>query len=63
MYVAQTDTRFFQILDITHLLPPDQRLVLENREEVFECIVVRQSRDHKFIRASQACRGDSSVVS
>jgi hypothetical protein len=52
-----------QILDITHLLPPDQRTALENLEEVLECVVVRRSRDPKFIHASQECNGDLLVVS
>jgi aspartyl-tRNA synthetase len=52
-----------QISNISDILPPHRRISLNSRQEILECLVVRQIADSNFIGASQACRPDSTLVS
>ncbi|KAF8076161.1 tRNA synthetases class II-domain-containing protein [Lyophyllum atratum] len=56
------DTRFgLEISNITDLLPVKQRTILEDNEEILECIAVRKGSEREFIGASRACDPDSAV--
>ncbi|KAF7313620.1 AA-TRNA-LIGASE-II domain-containing protein [Mycena chlorophos] len=56
------DTRFdLRIVDITHLLPEEQRRGFERRGEVLECIPVRGLQEPSFIDVARGCKFDADV--
>ncbi|KAJ7507537.1 tRNA synthetases class II-domain-containing protein [Mycena galericulata] len=51
------DTRFgLKIVDVTAFLSDEQRLAFERKEEVLECLPIRQSHESKFIDACWQCQ-------
>ncbi|KAJ7228879.1 tRNA synthetases class II-domain-containing protein [Mycena pura] len=56
------DTRFgLKIVDITGLLPENQRLEFESRGEVLECLPIRQSQESVFIDVARRCKFEHPV--
>ncbi|KAJ7667786.1 tRNA synthetases class II-domain-containing protein [Mycena polygramma] len=54
--LPQTDlSSVAKIIDITDSLTPEQRLAFDSKDEVLECIPIRQSQEPKFIDASRQC--------
>ncbi|KAJ6510026.1 tRNA synthetases class II-domain-containing protein [Mycena vitilis] len=50
------DTRFgLKIIDLTDSLTPEQRVAFDSKDEVLECIPIRQLQEPKFVDASRQC--------